>query len=149
MENRHTILVAGFDYHQPALKSLLTEENWEYSQTKKEIVDGYGADDRIYQYEPESYDLHIQAEPDNPHDPNAVKVFADDTFVGYVPRGKFGDLIHLSQIPNVQTSVEVFGGKYKYLEYDDEEDYLGTLEDKYFKVKTEDSPVKAVMVFEW
>jgi len=112
----HTIMVAGFDYHQKELAALLYDEN---------------------------------AEPTNQYDPNAVKVYADKTFVGYVPRGKFGDLKHLASIPGIKASVRIFGGKYKYIEYDADADYLGTLENKYYKVMTDSTPYKAVMVFEW
>lgn len=151
MENRHTILVAGFDHHQKQLRELLTDENFHYTLKKKELVDdfGYTEDDQIYQYERESYPLHIQAEPDNPYDPQAVKVFADDTFIGYVPKGRFGDLIHLSGIPGVKATVEVFGGKYKYAEYNEEADFYGEMDAKYYSIRTDSSPVKAVMVFEW
>ena len=151
MSNRHTIMVAGFDYHQSQLRGLLTEKNYEYSLPKNELLDdcGYDEDDRIYQYERATYPLHIQAEPDNPYDSQAVRVYAGDTFIGYVPRGKLGDLIHLSAVPNLSATVEIFGGRYKYLEYDDSEDYYGERDPKHFQIRTEDDPVKAIMVFEW
>lgn len=147
--DRHTILVAGFDHHQKALRSLLTEPNWEYSQTKKEIVESCDLEDRIYEYEPATYPLHLESEPDNEYDQNAVKVFAGETFIGYLPRGSFPEVAEYSDIDGVQIHVEVFGGKYKYIEHDYEADYLGTYEDKYMKVVAEDSPVKAIIVFEW
>ena len=149
MENRHTLWVAGCDYRQKDLIPLLWDENDDFKMTKKEFLEWFDEDDRVYQYEKEYYDLHIQAEPDNPYDPHTVKVFADDAFVGYVPSGHFEELLQMSSIPGVKASVEVFGGKYKYLEYDEEEDYLGTMENKYYHLRTETDPVKAVMVFEW
>lgn len=151
MENRHIIPIAGFDYHQDELKRLMDEENFYYTCSKKELLDDYDVDpdEKIYQYEIASYPLHIEAEPDNPHDPNAVKVFAGDTFVGYVPRGRFGDLIHLSQTPGVQATVDIYGGNYKYFVYDEDEDYLGTMENKYFKLKKASDKIKAIMAFEW
>lgn len=145
----HTIMVAGFDYHQKELAALLYDENYDYTLSKSEFLDAFDEDDKVYQYEVEEYDLHIEAEPTNQYDPNAVKVYADKTFVGYVPRGKFGDLKHLASIPGIKASVRIFGGKYKYIEYDADADYLGTLENKYYKVMTDSAPYKAVMVFEW
>lgn len=147
-KHRETIMVAGFDYHQRELKELMTERNFDYNASKKELIDGYDFDDRIYEYEVEECSLHIEAEPDNPHDPNAVKVFANDVFIGYVPRGRFPDIVEMMK-HNPDCSVEIFGGRYKYLEYDQESDYLGTLDPKYFRVSVDDSPLKACMVFEW
>lgn len=151
MDNRETMIVAGFDYRQDALRPLLWDENPMWSATKKELLEEYDYDeeDKIFQYEPESYDLHIEAEPTNPYDPNAIKVYADETFIGYVPKGRFDQIRSYAAIPGVKISVEVFGGKYKYLEYDGDADYMATGAPKYYKVQTDSTPVKAVMVFEW
>lgn len=151
-EKYHTILVAGFDHFQNALSSLLTEPNPDYDINKSEWLDYYSEydeDDRIYMYEKSQYPVHLQAEPDNPYDINAVKVFAGDTFIGYLPRGSFPEVSEYASIDGVQTYVEIFGGKYKYLEHDAEEDYLDTFEDKYYKVRTDTTPVKATIIFRW
>lgn len=145
------IIVAGWQFHQAALASLLWDENDEYKATKKELIEEYdaGDGDRFYQYAPESCDLGIVHEPDNPHDPAALKVFADGNFIGYVPRGNLKNLELVLSKPNVRYSVEVYGGKFKYLEYDGDDDYLGTYEPKYYNVCQDESPYKAMMVFEW
>ena len=144
----YTIPVAGFDYRQPELRSLLTELNEDYNDSKEELLEYFGPDDRIYQYEIPEYPLHIQAEPDNPHDPNAVKVFAGDTFVGYVPSGRFQE-IKECMTHNPKCSVKIVGGKYKYFEHDSDADFYDSYDDKYLRVKTDSSPVKAIMVFRW
>lgn len=148
--HHHTILVAGFDYRQPALASLLTELNSDYDITAKDWWDGYDydLDDRIYEYERAVYPVHLEAEPDNEHDQNAVKVFADDVFIGYLPRGSFPEVAEYSKIENVRIHVEIFGGRYKYLE-DVSDGYSFEYTHTDFRVKTETSPVKAIIVFNW
>lgn len=145
---RHTIMVAGFDYRQDTLKSLLYERNPYYDYSKAELVEIFDEGLPIYEYEKAVYPLHIQAEPDNPHDPNAVKVFAGETFVGYVPRGSFPEIKECMTHDPV-CSVEIFGGKYKVLDHDDDADYEQTFEPKYYRLYTRNKPVKAVMVFQW
>ena len=43
----------------------------------------------------------------------------------------------------------MFGGPYKVLEYDDEEDILGEMLPKYYRIRTENSPFKAIMIFDY
>lgn len=145
---KHTILVAGFDHHQDALRSLLVEHNPYYDFDREEILEYCDVTEQIFEYERAIYPLHIQAEPDNPYDPNAIKVFAGSVFIGYVPRGGFPE-IQQCMAHNPVCSVEVFGGRFKYLEYDEEADYLGEMDDKYFRLRTDSTPVKAIMVFQW
>ena len=149
MENRHTILVAGWSYRQDVLASLMTEKNDAYSWSKKDILDEFDLTDRIYQYEIAYYPLHIEAEPDNPYDPQAVMVYAGDDFVGYLPRGGFPELKSYAMIEGVNCYVQIKGGKYKHFEHDDDADYLDTWEDKYMRLVTDSTEYKAVIVFEW
>ena len=151
MENRQTIMVAGWTYRQKTLAGLMTEKNDVYTWKKSEILDSgyYDAEDRIYQYEKAVYPLHIQAEPTNPHDPQAIMVFAGDTFVGYVPRGSFPELKSYAVIDGVECSVEIIGGRFKYFEHDEENDLYDSWDDKYLKLATDSTEYKAVMVFEW
>ena len=145
---RHTILVAGFDYRQDNLVPLLTERNFYYDLPKNELVDLIDDGEPIYEYEKAVYPLHIQAEPDNPYDPNAVKVFAGETFVGYVPRGAFSQ-IKECMVHDPRCFVEIIGGRYKILDYDEDADPERTFDLKYYRLNTRKNPVKAVMVFEW
>lgn len=148
-DNMHTINVTGFDYYQDALVPLLTEVNDLYDLPTKELIDQFGGGDRVYRYEKATYPLHIQAETDNPHDPNAIKVFAGDVFVGYLPRGSFHEFKQYATMDGVKIHVEVYGGNYKYIAYDEDADIEMTFEAKYYKVYIESSPVRATIVFRW
>lgn len=151
MSNEYTLMVAGFDYHQKELKSLLTEKNPDYQCSKKELLNDLGVDqdDRIYEYEIADCYLDIKHESGNKYDPAALQVFADGVFIGYVPQGNLDTLGRIASHPSLQMSVRIYGGRYKYLEYDEDEDFFGDMDDKYFKVRTEQSPYKAIMVFRW
>lgn len=150
MKKRHVITIPGYAYYQKELKELLTDENVMWSITKKEAIEDYSMDEdeKIYRYETEECIFGIKHEPDNQYDPAAIKVFADGHFIGYMPRGHIQELKRLI-VPGVSVWVEIYGGPYKYLEHDDDEDYLGTYEPKYYKFVKEDSPVKAAIIFEW
>ena len=66
MKKDYKISVAGTYYHQKALKSLQTEENYDYSLSKAEMfAEGLDTDDRIYQYGIEKCLLDIKHEPGN------------------------------------------------------------------------------------
>lgn len=149
MKNKHTILVAGFDHYQPALASFMDDETYEWSMSKSELVDEFEPGDRIYRYERVECLLAIQHDPGNKYDPAALKVFADGTFLGYVPRGNLPVLKKISMLPGLQMHVEIFGGPYKELIYNEEDDYLGEMAPKYFTTQTVRDPFKAIMVFEW
>lgn len=38
--------------------------------------------------EGEPVEFTLKREPENPHDPNAIQVFYEDTFIGYIERGQ-------------------------------------------------------------
>ena len=80
--------------------------------TKKEIVDAYMTDEDIYKYMVQIDEIELEPEPDNPHDPNAIKVIADGVHIGYVPAKstkKIGQL--LEKHPEVMCNV--YGGPSK------------------------------------
>lgn len=149
MSKEYRIIVAGWDHHQRALASLMTEENYEFKCTKKELLDSFGFDDddRIYEYEPAQCVLELRPEPDNPHDSNAMQVIADGVFIGYVPKDRQSDLQKILGAPGLRGRVEISGGKYKYLEYDADADYLCEMKPKYYTMHTDNDPFRAVMIF--
>lgn len=150
MEKKYTMMVAGFDHFQPALSSFMDDETFEWSMTKSELIDELDLDGgRAYRYEKVECLLEIRHEPNNPHDPAALQVFADGILIGYVPRGNLDVLRKLSMLPGLQMHVEIFGGPYKELIYNEEDDFFGEMDPKYFKTRTVKDPYKAVMVFTW
>ena len=151
MRKMFKLTVAGPEHHQKALASLMTDKNLYYSYSKKELLDEYDVeiDQPIYEYEIATCALRLRHEPDNPYDPGALQVFADGVFIGYVPKGNLPNLSRISQMPDLQMRVEIYGGRYKLLEYDDEADIMGEMLPKYFSVRTISDIYKAIMVFSW
>lgn len=145
----YKISVAGPDYHQKALASLMTEANPDYKLTKTEMLDEYDLEDRIYQYEISECELQIWHEPGNQYDPAALQVFADGVFIGYVPQGNLPVLSSLARMPGLEMHVEIYGGKFRYLEHDEENDPFCEMQPKHFKIRTESSPYRSIMVFKY
>lgn len=114
--------VAGVSFRQEDIESL-GYENEDYELTKKEIIDSYLTDERIYEYEFECGKVELIPEPDNPHDPNAVKVIIDGIHVGYIKKGSCSRVKSLLASPKFKyTEAEIMGGKYKLVH----EEYDGT-----------------------
>jgi len=151
MKKDYKISVAGTYYHQKALKSLQTEENYDYSLSKAEMfAEGLDADDRIYQYGIEKCLLDIKHEPGNQYDPAALQVFADGVLIGYVPRGNLDVLKRIASHPDLEMHVEIYGGKYKVIEEKEPgADWMCEYNPKDYVVRIENSEVRAMMVFEW
>lgn len=116
--------VAGITYRQDAIKQL-GYENDEYDYTKREIIDAGLEDEKIYQIEFDTGVTVLEPEPDNPHDPNAVKVVVDGVHVGYIKKvdcTHVKSLILDGRVQKIRS--EIHGGKYKrvVMEYDDDRD---------------------------
>ena len=80
--------------------------------TKKEIVDTYMTDESIYKYIFSIDDVQLEPEPDNPYDPNAIKVIADGVFIGHVPARSTSRVKQLlGKSPEI--SCELYGGPSK------------------------------------
>lgn len=117
--------VAGISRRQRAIEGNLLTENYEYSLSKKELVDSGMLDERIYKYDPTVMDASLVPEPDNPKDPNAIKVFVNDVHIGYVPAEKTGTIKELQSSKQVHSiTCEFYGGPFKIIteDYDDEKD---------------------------
>lgn len=81
----YSFKVAGISFYEKDIIDTLAMENDDYDMTKKEIVDAYMTDENIYKYLVQVDETELIPEPDNPHDPNAIKVIADGVLIGYVP----------------------------------------------------------------
>lgn len=110
--------VVGFDFKQDELKSLLECENEDYTLSKKDFLENVA--ERAYQYEIEYYPAEIVHE-ENEHDPNALAVYVEDVHIGYIAR-KDQKKIDFDQIASAE--VEIYGGKYKEVDYNDYEETI-------------------------
>lgn len=108
----YSFKVAGISFHEKEIIDELASENDDYDMTKKEIVDAYMTDETIYKYTFSIDDVQLEPEPDNPHDPNAIKVIVDDVFIGHVPAKSTKRVKQiLSKSPEIMC--EVYGGPSK------------------------------------
>ena len=76
--------VAGVSTRQEVFKKA-GYRNDEYSLSKKRIIDEGLEDVDIPQYEFGTVHIGLELEPENEHDPNAVKVLLNDEQIGYIP----------------------------------------------------------------
>lgn len=108
----YSFKVAGISHYEKGIIETLASENDDYDMTKKEIVDAYMTDETIYKYTFNIDDVQLEPEPDNPHDPNAIKVIVDGVFIGYVP-GRSTKRVKqiLTQSPEI--ICEIYGGPSK------------------------------------
>ena len=108
----YSFKVAGISYHEEDIVDTLAMENDDYDMTKKEIVDAYMTDEIIYKYIFSIGDVQFEPEPDNPYDPNAIKVIADGVFIGHVPARSINRVKQLlGKSPEI--SCELYGGPSK------------------------------------
>ena len=108
----YSFKVAGISYHEEDIIDTLAMENDDYDMTKKEIVDTYMTDESIYKYIFSIDDVQLEPEPDNPYDPNAIKVIADGVFIGHVPARSTSRVKQLlGKSPEI--SCELYGGPSK------------------------------------
>lgn len=114
--------VAGTSYHLDAIMAL-AQENPDYDLTKREIIDDGLTDERIYQYTFADGPVELVDDPDNEHDPNAIKVLVAGQHIGYIKRGSTGRIHNLQRAGRVLgVTAEIYGGKYKVVLCDDDDD---------------------------
>lgn len=113
--------VAGTSYHMDAIMAL-AEENPDYDLTKREIIDDDLVGERIYQYTFTDGPVELVDDPDNEHDPNAIKVLVAGQHIGYIKRGSTGRVHNLQRAGRVLgVTAEIYGGKYKVVICDDDD----------------------------
>lgn len=118
-----TFHVAGTSYREDAILSL-AEENDDYNLSKKELIDDGMEDERIYKYYFPAMQSKLVPEPDNPHDPNAIKVLVNGVHIGYVKAGSCSHVKNLLASGKVSSyGVDIVGGPYKRVYEDDDGDY--------------------------
>ena len=111
--------VAGYDYKQNELKGLLEYINDEYTLSKKAFLEE--VTDRVYQYDTEYHPAQLVREPKNEYDPNAIAVYVDNVHIGYIAK-KDQKRIDLERIESAE--VEVYGGKFKEIDFDEYEETI-------------------------
>lgn len=111
--------VAGVTHYLSAFYAL-REENDDYKMSKREIIENGMTDERIWQYDFPSVKAELFPEPDNPKDPNAIKVVVDGHHIGYIKSGSCAHVHNLIKSGRIEKIyVEMGGGLYKRISFDD------------------------------
>lgn len=117
-----TYRVTGLSYYTENILEL-SSDNPDYGLTKKELIDEFLTDERIWKYDFSPKKTELVPEPDNPHDPNAIKVVVDGRHIGYIKSGSCKHLLNVLHAGSGRIlDCQIGGGPYKYLEHDEDED---------------------------
>lgn len=117
---KYTFKVAGTSYRTDAIEDMLNED-CDYDESKAYLKENYIEGDRIWQYLPEYRDdVALVDEPENEHDPNAIRVEVGGVHIGYVKRGSTSRVRNLLKKDGVRVMIDIGGGPYKEL-YEDED----------------------------
>lgn len=113
--------VAGVSRHQEVFRKA-GYRNEEYSLSKKRIVEeGLDGED-IPQYLFDTIDIGLELEPENEHDPNAVKVLLNGEHIGYIPADDaeyVHDMMEDDRIADIDA--KIVGGPLKRYDPDNDE----------------------------
>lgn len=78
--------VAGITYHIDDIMESLASENDDFLLSRSELRQEYVDGDRVDQFTFDIQHAELVEEPDNPHDPNAIRIDADGVTIGYVSK---------------------------------------------------------------
>lgn len=136
--------VHGEYYHQEAIKSI-AKENPDFKLSRKEILSKYEDGSIIHQYEFKINNVDFEAEPTNPYDPEAIKVFFNDAHIGYIRKGGTENFRRYAQGENIKkTTGFLHGGPYKIISTGgDGKRHVNTEFEAYdaeFKIEVEKAP---------
>lgn len=111
--------VAGTSFRQDAIKAM-GMKNPDFAKSEKALKNAGLLDETVYEYVFAPQRVELIPEPDNPHDPKAIKVVADGTHIGYVKAGSCAHIHKLLEADRiVRISCFISGGKSKMLYWDD------------------------------
>ena len=122
--------VAGISYRTAELIALGTS-NSDFDLNKREMIEEGLIEERVYEWDFYPSTCELKPEPDNPEDPNAIKVEVDGTHIGYIKKGSCAHIHKLLREGRIESvSCEIGGGRYKILltEYTEEGNERYTLE---------------------
>lgn len=105
--------VAGLYYHEDSVMKL-AHENPNYNLSKDAIIKKGYSDITLYQYTFTNEPVTLEKEPNNPKDPNAIKVIVAGEHIGYIKAGscaQVNKLINDGRIENIICRIS--GGPHK------------------------------------
>lgn len=112
--------IAGTSFRQDAIFSL-AQDNDDYRLTNKELVEQGYEDERCYKYYFNPKGTQLVPEPDNEHDPNAIKVITGGIHIGYVKASDCAHIKELMESGSVSSyGVDLEGGPYRIVSEDED-----------------------------
>jgi hypothetical protein len=130
--------VGGTSFRREALLALGVK-NEDYTKTKRDLIEEGLVGERIYQTDFFCTKVELVPEPDNPEDPNAIKVLADGRHIGYIKKGSCARVHKLLKAGTIEAMrCEIKGGRYKVLLEEVDEDG-----DPHYTLITEEHPLCA------
>lgn len=117
-----TYHATGMEHRLENLLSL-SIENTDYSKSKKSLIEDGLIEERVWEYEFYPHNVELIPEPDNPYDPNAIKVVVDGEHVAYIKKGSCAHLLKVIREGRIE-KIEciIGGGNFKYIQEDVDED---------------------------
>lgn len=107
--------VAGTSYRQEIIQAMGVK-NPDYALNKRQLVKKYPQGKTVPEYLFLPRKAELVPEPENPHDPEAIKVLVDGQHVGYIKAGSCAHIHRLLQENRIQKiKPKIIGGKYKEL----------------------------------
>ena len=114
--------VAGTSRYDKEIKGLLRED-CEYRESNDSLISTYRHGGVIWKYLAfRSDNVQLIEEPDNPYDPDAIRVQVDGVTIGYIKPGVTSRVRNLLKTDGVKLSASISGGPYKSVFEDDEGD---------------------------
>lgn len=105
--------IAGTSYRQKELQAM-GEKNPDFALTKKDLLKRWPQGVTVYEYTFQPQRAYLVPEPENPEDPNAIKVVIDGVHVGYIKAGSCAHIRRLMRESRIEKiEARIIGGKYK------------------------------------
>lgn len=105
--------VAGTNYRQKELLAM-GQINPDYELDKRGLLKRWPKGVTVYEHTFNPKKAELVPEPENPHDPKAIKVLVDGVHVGYIKAGSCAHIHRLIRENRIlRIEPEIFGGKYK------------------------------------
>lgn len=123
--------LTGIKYYMDAVMAL-AKPNPDYNKSKTALQREGLIETTVTEYIWPLYEAELEPEPDNPHDPNAIKVLVDGRLIGYIKAGSCARVHKKIREDRIERmTVQIGGGRGKILVPDeDSEKERYVLEDR-------------------
>ena len=107
-----TYKVAGITHYEKSILKF-AQANAAYSMSAKDLLAAKLCNKNIYQFNFPQLQTELFPEPDNPQDPNAIKVIVGGVHVGYIKAGSCKHVLKLIAENRIEKiDCEIGGGKF-------------------------------------